>query len=845
MRGQRKERRMRTTIDYGIDLGTTNSEIAILREMKPEIIPNSKDTGSVITPSAVYIDRKGQVHVGHEAYQRHWVDPDNAKIEFKLLMGQGEKAKQVFSAIGRQMLPEELSAEVLKSLKADARLFMDEEVTAAVITVPAAFEVDQCDATRKAAELAGFVTSPLLQEPVAAALAYGFQSTSENVFWMVYDFGGGTFDAAIIHVRDGVIQVVNQEGDNYLGGQRIDWDIVEKKLIPVLIKKYKLPDFRRGGDPKWIPAIARLKMAAEQAKIEASRKQQSSLIWFDPPLCQDEKGQVVDFEYEITPNDVEEITSPYITRSINLSKKALAESNLSPRSIEKIIFVGGTSLIPWLRQRLKKELGIPLDSTINPITVVAQGAAIFAGTQKFEGVEVEVPAGSFKIDLLEYKPIGSDTNPPVAGRITRPQGISLEGYTIEFVENRSQWRSGKILLNTNGTFMTEVHAEKGYKCEFLIELCDPSGTRQSAIPDRFSYTVGVVITNPPLTHSIGVAMANNKPDIFFEKGTPLPARTRHIHKTVLPVRKGQKGDLVKIPFIEGEYKKADRNDLIGHLEIPSDDPRVKRDVPVGSDVEITIHIDESRIITSKAYIPILDEEFEKVLNYEKETESVAKLQESFEREKKRLDKLREKAGEVDSKKADEAMERIEQEQIGEEVQSLLEASEGDQRAVPGAQNRLADFKAANDEVEDAIEWPSLLEDARGQLEFARYYVNKDGDADEKTGLKALEEDMQEIIDTCDPNLLRRHTEKIHSLGMQIALRKPDIWIRWLEYCEERQSSIQNITKAEQLITQARLAINNNDLEGLQAAIRQLISLLPQEQQYELPGGFGGTTIKLN
>jgi len=737
------------------------------------------------------------------------------------------------------MLPEELSAEVLKSLKADVRQSSGEELSAAVITVPTAFEVDQYDASRKAAELAGFVTSPLLQEPAAAALAYGFQSTRDNVLWMVYDFGGGTFDAAIIQVRDGVIQVVNHEGDNYLGGQRIDWDIVEKKLVPLLVKQHKLVDFRR-GNPKWISAITKLKWSAEQAKIEVSRRKEPSVIWIEDLLQID--GQPIDFEYELTPSDLQEIISPYVTRSFNLCKKAMQEKGLSGQDIEKAVMVGGTSLTPWLRDRMATELGIQLEFSIDPITVVARGAAIFAGTQKLDISGIKAPAGSFKLEL-EYEPMGFDADPMVGGRVTHPEDGSMEEYTIEFVENKSQWRSGKIPLKANGAFMTEIHAERGFKCEFLIELCDPSGTMRSVTPDGFSYTVGIVLTNPPLTHSIGVAMANNKPDFFFEKGIPLPARERRIHKTVLPVRKGQKGDLIRIPFIEGEYKKADRNDLIGHLVIPSDDPRVKRDVPVGSEVEITIHIDESRIITSKAYVPILDEEFEKVINYhDKETESVAELHESFEREKKRLETLREKASQTDSLKAQEALATIEQEEIPEEVESLLEASEGDQGAAPGAQNRLADLKAKNDEVEDAIEWPSLLEEARSQLEFARYYVNKDGGADEKADLKAFEEDMQRTIDTGDPDLLRRHTEKIHSLAMQVALRKPDIWIAWLEYCEERQSSIQNVTQAEQLITQARRAINNNDLDGLQAAVRQLIALLPREQQDELPG-FRGTTIK--
>jgi len=835
---------MRTTIDYGIDLGTTNSEIAIFREMKPEVIPNSRRVGSLITPSAVWIDRKSRVRVGHDAYEKYWDDSDNAKIEFKLLMGQGEKGKQAFPASGQEKLPEELSAEVLKSLKADVRSYTGEEITVAVITVPAAFEVDQCDATRKAAELAGFISSPLLQEPVAAALAYGFDKIDENVFWMVYDFGGGTFDAAIIQVRDGLIQVVNHAGDNYLGGQRIDWDIVEKKLIPELTKQYVLTDFRRGDNPDWKSAIAKLKMAAEQAKIEVSRKQQASLIWFDPPLCQDEKGQVVDFEYELTPEDVEEIISPYIARTFNLSKKALSESNLSPQNIEKVIMVGGSSLFPWLRDKLSAELGIPLDFSIDPITVVSQGAAIFAGTQKLKGIGVEVPAGSFKIDL-EYEPIGSDTDPPVGGRVVHPKGTSLEDYTIEFVETTSQWRSGKIVLKENGTFMTEVHAETGRKCDFLIELCDPKGAQQQTVPDRFTYTVGVVMTKPILTHSIGVAMANNRPDFFFEKGDTLPDTQRRIHYTTRPVRKGQKGDIIRIPFIEGENQKlADRNDHIADLVIKADDPKVHRDVPVGSDVEITIHIDESRIITSKAYIPILDETFEKVIEYDdKKTETVDELQENFNREKKRFEEACQKARHVSNPEAEKVLERIEQEQITEEVQSLSEASEGDLCAAPQFQNRLVELREAIDDVENAIEWPVLIQEAERTLVDTRQFVNASGEPDEKTNLRMLEDDMQKVIDSGDPELLRRHIEKIESVGIQVALRRPEIWISWLEYCEGRKSSMENISQAEQLFDQARRAINNDEIESLKAAVRQLLGLLPEEQQQEIPG-YSGTTIRL-
>jgi molecular chaperone DnaK len=261
----------------------------------------------------------------------------------------GQKQLKIFQQSGRQLLPEELSAEVLKELKNQVRTRHGEEIGAAVIGVPAAFDMSQCEATRRAAELAGLSPSPLLQEPVAAALAYGFQSGSDKVFWLVYDFGGGTFDAAVIRVREGVIEVVNHAGDNYLGGKNIDWDIVEKLLVPQLTKEHPLTAFDR-NNPKWRSAMAKLKLAAEAAKIDVSVKRAPATIFFEDPLCVDDRGTEVYFEYELTPDAVQRIIDPLVTQSTNLCLQALREKGLSGRDIEKVILVGGTSLFPWLHR---------------------------------------------------------------------------------------------------------------------------------------------------------------------------------------------------------------------------------------------------------------------------------------------------------------------------------------------------------------------------------------------------------------------------------------------------------------------------------------------------------------
>lgn len=234
----------RTTIDFGIDLGTTNSAVARLDGVETEIVKNNE--GSDTTPSAVLVDRRGRLTVGRAAKERSEHDPENTCVEFKLRMGTTGQA-EFFAAAERSMEPEELSAEVLRSLRRDVAQRTGEEIGAAVITVPAAFELSACDATRRAAEMAGIAQAPLLQEPTAAALAHGFQSDADNAFWLVYDFGGGTFDAAVIQMRDGEFTVVNHRGDNNLGGKLLDWAIVNELLIPAVTAEHAFTDLRRGN----------------------------------------------------------------------------------------------------------------------------------------------------------------------------------------------------------------------------------------------------------------------------------------------------------------------------------------------------------------------------------------------------------------------------------------------------------------------------------------------------------------------------------------------------------------------------------------------------------------------
>jgi molecular chaperone DnaK len=812
----------RATIDFGIDLGTTNSEIALLRGTEIEVFKNNE--GFEYTPSAVWIDQKNRFWVGRQAKERLEDDAENAACEFKRNMG--TKADMLFARSGKRMKPEELSAEVLKALRATVKHRTGEDVEAAVITVPAAFEAPQTGATNRAAIAAGLKQSPLLQEPVAAALMYGFQNLSSRVFWLVYDFGGGTFDSAVIQVRDGGIQVVNHGGDNFLGGKQIDAAIIDELLIPEVTRKHRVSDFRR-GNPKWRSAMAKLKIRAEEAKIRVSANESAEIII--DFLCQDDAGQSVRFEYELKKSDVEKLAEPLILRSVNICKKVLADTRLGASSVEKIVLVGGPTLMPYLRSRLSDKidgLGIPLDFQVDPLTVVARGAALFAGTQRFKaGSPQTVPEGQFSVQL-DYKPMGPDTEPLVGGKVAAGHTTDFSGFTIEFNNTAAKppWRSGKLGLSPEGTFIATLWAEKARANTFEIELCDPTGRRLESVPASFTYTVAVVITDQPLIHSVGVATASNEMRWFFEKGAPLPVRRRELFKTAFEVHQGHEGDVIRIPLMEGENQRADRNHKVGALELRAH--QVKRNVPVGSDVEVTVEIDESRLIRVKAFIPVLDEEYEEIVKLGYEEADPALFQQEFDREQERLNRVRKEAEDTHDAAAMGVLSRIDRERMVQEVEQSLAVLSADPDAGQMAKNRLGDLKAALDEAEDAVKWPALVAESEKLISGARNVIREHGNNDDTRVLESHETEVKGAVQTHDSDILRRRIEELRSFAFRVLDRKGIMQAVWFQDLNKLKAQMRDQAMAEQLISQGQRAINTNDIEGLRAVNRQLASLLP-------------------
>ena len=831
----------RTTIDFGIDLGTTNSAIAILKNVSTEIQKNNDDQD--VTPSAVSYGKNGQVFVGTRAKNAIIDKPNDAYIEFKRRMG--TEFSYSFKASGLIKKPEELSAEILKALRADVSRATGEEIQAAVITVPAAFELHQCDATRKAAELAGLKGSPLLQEPVAAALAYGFQVDSEKAYWLVYDFGGGTFDAALIKAEEGLINVVHHGGDNFLGGSDIDWAILERIVAPMLAQNHNLPGFKR-GNVRWECELLKLKRSVELAKMELTTKESTTLM---ACVFEDASGVEVDGEeITLTRADVVKIAEPFITRSIGICQKVLQEKNLSPSAVQKIILVGGPTKAPYFREILKAGLGIPIDHSIDPLTVVAKGAAVFAGTQKIDAKFLKsAQVGEFQIDL-KYNPVGHEVDPIVGGKVSSPSGDSVEGFTIELVNKKNQWRSGRLTLRDDGAFIVNLLAEKGERNTFSVELFDASGSHQNTVPDHLVYTVGAVVGEQLVTNSMGVALSGNEWECFFKKGDGLPGdgkvlkrKCKMPFRTTKALKVGEAGAAIIIPVIEGENEVADRNHLIGSFPITSE--MIKRDLPIGSEVEITLRIDESRLITVEAYVTVLDEEFVHQFDLRKKALLPGVIDEDFEKEMKRHRALLNKAEEIGDEKAVNELERLKSSDLSKEIKEAVAAAKGDPDAAEKAEKRLLEFKLKLDAMEADVKWPALMSEINAWMENLNKLVTQHGTEDHQNCYNDLKEETDEIIQQRKTERLEKKLKQVQDLYYQVLFSLPSFWVNQFRQLESRRSKMTEQDKAERLFDMGRRYLDQDNANGLRNVVGQLWEMLPRQMVEEVQRGFGSTLTR--
>ena len=347
----------------GIDLGTTNSAVAVMEGGESVIVPNSE--GNRTTPSIVAFTKDGERLVGETAKRQAITNPDRTITSIKREMGTEYKV----NIDGKDYTPEEISAMILQKLKADTESYLGEEVTEAVITVPAYFTDSQRQATKNAGKIAGLNVKRIINEPTAAALAYGIDKETDQHKVMVYDLGGGTFDVSILEVGDGVFEVLATRGNNRLGGDDFD-----EKLLNYLADEFMK---QNGVDLRKDPTSKqRLKDAAENAKKELSTRVSTNV---NLPFISAVNGTPVHLNMDITRSKFDELTSDLVEESLKPVRQALEDAGLSHNDIEKVLLVGGSTRIPAVQEAVKKLIGKNPQKDINPDECVAIGAALQGG----------------------------------------------------------------------------------------------------------------------------------------------------------------------------------------------------------------------------------------------------------------------------------------------------------------------------------------------------------------------------------------------------------------------------------------------------------------------------------
>lgn len=615
---------------YGIDLGTTNSSIARISEGKPKIQKSDvqKDTMSSCVRFHLRKKKDGfatqETIVGENAFNQLVVDWTNALkypdrsidtfSEFKRTMG--TDVKYFSAAMDKSYDSEELSAEVLKKLLS---FVVGEEIRATVITVPAKFKPDQKAATIRAAGLAGLDYCELLAEPVAASMAYGLDSKIKDGYWVVFDLGGGTFDAALLKLSDGIMKVVDTEGNNRLGGKDLDYAIVDQILLPYFEHNYSIETIL-SDERKRLSFRNCWKPDAESAKIELSYKRSAvlPLVVSRPESLLDDDNEPIDIDLTITRDDYEAIAAPYFQKAVDLTKDLLRRNNINPQELVALIPVGGPTLTPLLRKMLKEQITDKADFSIDPMTVVALGAALYASTIDAPNSVVLPSRNKMKVQLdLKYESTSVEPEELLSVKITTDEATPVVPGNIYLVIGREGWETGRINLTPTGE-VVELSLVENTVNQFTVSLFDTLGNKLECEPDSFVILQGFKPSQQGaiLPFNIGIEIHNDilerdelEPIPNLEKNKSAPV-TGQIGKllTASPLRPGNREDFIEVPIYAGDFSsegtRAIYNDLIKKIRITGDD--VPSYIPEKSSVEITVKVLRDERMSFSAYFPLID-----------------------------------------------------------------------------------------------------------------------------------------------------------------------------------------------------------------------------------------------
>lgn len=797
----------------GIDLGTTNSAIASFDGSSVTLIPNSR--GTETTPSVVRFAEQSVV-VGAKAYKHLDTDSLHTHKEFKRLMG--TKSLSDKDTYGNQYLPEELSSEVIKSLLDNAEKYHGVRPNAAVVTVPALFELPQSAATAEAARLAGIERVELIPEPVASALASGWNAAEDARPWLVYDLGGGTFDVSLLEARDGLLRIISHDGDNFLGGRDIDRAIVNNVIKEIHEKFGVLLNESDAGHKQ---AIQHITLEAEQAKIRLSEMSKTSLE-LDFTIGDSE----IETDIALSREMLDLLSEHIVQRTLSICHRLLAQHGLSSEQLGKVVMVGGPANMPIIRDAVEKHIAAIANKGQDPMTLVAQGAALYAATINLQNVVAgeQARASSDACQVwLQYPSVSSDLNPSVFGKILTTDRYKIE--TVRFNRDDGLWASPEIAVDETFMFTVDVSLIATKMNRFLITLTGDNGTEITADPVSLTIVHGLSMSDPPLARSIGLALADGSTRVFLERGAPLPAKrsfTQHTIETLMP----RSNQYLNIPIVQGESKLAKFCRKVGTIVISAKD--LDKPLHAGAEILVSIEVDRGANLTSSALIV----EHQKLIPAVAELTMVSAdpevLRKNYRRLKQQLAHHQQTAFREKDQTEITYLDNV-QKNLQQVSADILQDTLSEDACLR-AQRNLIEIEAELEEMESRELLGQLFSQAENEYFNARWIVDSWGNDIEKKMLDDCTTHLRQAFELQRAGELERLIEQMRNLNASAYQRSPQFWSDQFEILVSRVHDASDIKKANKLIEKGKKLKEKGDNSGLSSVVEQLDRLIPKARR---------------
>ncbi len=807
----------------GIDLGTTNSVICSFdgESIRLYKSPEQHD----VTPSAIFIDRRGNKYVGSRAYNNAARNPDNAAVLFKRLMGTSTPVR--LPAVNLTMTPEECSAEVLRALYG----YLPEEIrgdgdTGTVITVPAAFNQMQKDSTMAAAEAAGLGRVALMQEPVAAVMSVMRQRKNDGVF-VVYDLGGGTLDIAIAESISGRVTLIAHGGIAMCGGRDFDRILFDNIVKPWLLDNFDLPEDLT-TNPQFKSLLRMAMWATEKAKIELSQKEEAVVSLPETELgVRDQAGEEIYIDITIDRERYDGLIGPKVEESIVSARETLEKAGLSPHDVERVVFVGGPTHYKPLRDKVAFELGIAPSTEVNPMTAVAEGAAVFAesidwasqsrGRKSARGA---IRAGG-ALDLsFNYIARTPDSKAKIVAKLgsSAPAGVEFQIDSLD-----TGWSSGRIALKDGAGI--ELNLTKPGDNTFKVFVFDSNGGLVSLREDKIVIArTAASIDAIPASHSVGVEARDKvggrlSLDYLVREGDQLPKKGKTTFKAGESLKAGSAGS-IKFKLWEGDIPDPiNDNRFIGMFEIKGTDFD-DGVIAAGAELICEYEVLDSGNIVLEVSVPSISGSFQSGRNFyssqEGKVDYTNQAKNIREQSDHTLQRLEEMASKVDDARLEQAREKLEQ-------AGTIKTDEADPETAKQAMDHVQEAKRLL-----ALTRKEHLKDIR-QLElhkavdFFDKVVRQHARPTEASSFDNLVKTAQRAIDNNSGDF-ESHLDDLRGRNFIILWRQDWFVIERFKWLVEDTYLFPDAREHTQLVAAGAEALKANDIDKLRAVVDHLDSI---------------------